>query len=93
MELSKKHLDITASLTLEIDAKAKKMKAQGMDVVGFGTGEPDFDTPAFIIDAAKEALDKGYTRYTPSSGIMELKEAICEKLKRDNNLSYEPNEI
>lgn len=93
MELSKKHLDITASLTLEIDAKAKKMKAQGMDVVGFGTGEPDFDTPAFIIDAAKEALDKGYTRYTPSSGIMELKEAICEKLKKDNNLSYEPNEI
>jgi len=93
MELSRKHSDITASLTLEIDAKAKKMKAQGIDVIGFGAGEPDFDTPSFIIEAAKEALDKGYTKYTPSSGIMELKEAICEKLKRDNNLDYEPNEI
>ena len=93
MELSRKHSDITASLTLEIDAKAKKMKAQGIDVIGFGAGEPDFDTPSFIIEAAKEALDKGYTKYTPSSGIIELKEAICEKLKRDNNLDYEPNEI
>ncbi|NLN41870.1 MAG: pyridoxal phosphate-dependent aminotransferase [Clostridiales bacterium] len=93
MELSRKHLDITASLTLEIDAKAKKMRAHGIDVIGFGAGEPDFDTPSFIIEAAKEALDKGYTKYTPSSGIMELKEAICEKLKRDNNLDYEPNEI
>jgi len=93
MDLSIKHSGITASLTLEIDAKAKKMKAQGIDVIGFGAGEPDFQTPSFIIEAAKEALDKGYTKYTPSSGIMELKEAICEKLKRDNNLDYEPNEI
>lgn len=93
MELSRKHLNVTASLTLEIDAKAKKMKAQGIDVIGFGAGEPDFDTPSFIIEAAKDALDKGYTKYTPSSGIMDLKEAICEKLKRDNNLDYEPNEI
>ena len=93
MKLSKKNLDITASLTLEIDAKAKKMKAQGIDVIGFGAGEPDFNTPSFIIDAAKEALDNGYTRYTPSSGIIELRQAICEKLLRDNGIEYKPNEI
>lgn len=93
MELSKKNLDITASLTLEIDAKAKKMKAQGIDVIGFGAGEPDFNTPLFIIDAAKEALDKGYTRYTPSSGILELRQAICHKLLVDNGMTYKPQEI
>ena len=93
MELSRKNLGITASLTLEIDAKAKKMKAQGMDVIGFGAGEPDFKTPGFIIDAAKEALDKGYTRYTPSSGTIELRQAICEKLSVDNGVDYKSNEI
>lgn len=93
MELSKKNQGITASLTLEIDAKAKRMKAQGMDVIGFGAGEPDFNTPSFIIEAAKEALDKGYTRYTPSSGIMELRQSICHKLLRDNGVDYKPNEI
>ena len=65
MELSRKNSAITSSLTLAIDAKAKKMKAQGMDVVGFGASEPDFNTPAHVIEAAKEALEKGYTRYTP----------------------------
>ena len=93
MELSRKNLGIAASLTLEIDAKAKRMKGQGIDVIGFGAGEPDFPTPSFIIEAAKEALDKGYTRYTPSSGIMELRQSICDKLLRDNKVSYEPNEI
>ncbi len=93
MELSRKNLGITASLTLEIDAKAKRMKAQGVDVIGFGAGEPDFNTPSFIIEAAKEALDNGYTRYTPSSGIMELRQAICEKLSRDNFVEYSPDEI
>jgi len=86
-------MSISDSLTLAIDAKAKKMKAEGMDVIGFGAGEPDFPTPQFIIDAAKEALDKGFTRYTPSSGMIELKEAICEKLQKENNLKYSPSEI
>ena len=93
MNLSRKCMSISASLTLEIDAKAKKMRAEGMDVVGFGAGEPDFDTPAFIKNAAKEALDKGMTKYTPASGTLELKKAVCEKLLRDNGLSYEPSQI
>ena len=93
MKLSQKSISISGSLTLAIDAKAKKMKAEGMDVIGFGAGEPGFETPQFIIEAAKEALDKGYTRYTPASGMMELKEAICEKLQNDNNLKYTPSEI
>ncbi|NLO81938.1 MAG: pyridoxal phosphate-dependent aminotransferase [Clostridiales bacterium] len=93
MELSRKNSAITGSVTLATDAKAKKMKAQGLDVVGFGAGEPDFNTPAHIIEAAKEALDKGLTRYTPASGIPELKEAICFKLKQDNGLEYKPSQI
>ena len=93
MELSRKNSSITGSVTLATDAKAKKMKAQGLDVVGFGAGEPDFNTPAHIIEAAKEALDKGLTRYTPASGIPELKEAICFKLKQDNGLEYKPSQI
>ncbi len=93
MELSKKALEIKSSLTLEIDAKAKKMKADGCDVVGFGAGEPDFNTPDVIVDAAKEALDKHYTRYTPVVGILELRQSICDKLKKDNGLEYSPNQI
>lgn len=93
MNLSRKCMAISASLTLEIDAKAKRMRAEGMDVVGFGAGEPDFDTPAFIKNAAKEALDQGVTKYTPASGTMDLKKAVCEKLLRDNGLSYEPAQI
>lgn len=93
MQLSKKTLAIAPSLTLAIDAKAKSMKAEGQDVIGFGAGEPDFDTPAFIKDAAKEALDKGLTKYTPASGTLALRQAICDKLKQKNNLNYEPAQI
>lgn len=93
MQLSKKTLAIAPSLTLAIDAKAKSMKAEGQDVIGFGAGEPDFDTPAFIKDAAKEALDKGLTKYTPASGTLALRQAICDKLKQKNHLSYEPAQI
>ena len=93
MKLSAKTQAIAPSLTLEIDAKAKKMKADGEDVIGFGAGEPDFDTPAFIKDAAKEALDKGLTKYTPAAGTMDLRQAICDKLKAQNGLSYEPAQI
>jgi len=93
LRLSSKSTSISGSLTLAIDAKAKKMKADGMDVVGFGAGEPDFDTPSFIKEAAKEALDRGMTRYTPVAGIAELKEAICRKFKEDNGLDYKPSQI
>lgn len=92
-ELSQRCLAIAPSITLEIDAKAKRMKSEGEDVIGFGAGEPDFDTPSFIKEAAKEALDKGMTKYTPASGTVEIREAICAKLKRDNGLDYEPNQI
>ena len=69
---------IAPSPTLAIDARAKEMKARGVDVIGFGAGEPDFPTPPHIVEAAKEALDMGLTRYTPASGTFELRKAICD---------------
>lgn len=84
---------LTPSLTLAIDAKAKALKAQGVDVIGFGAGEPDMDTPEHIKAAAMGSLDAGFTKYTPSSGIPELREAIAEKLNKDNGVSYEPSQI
>jgi len=93
MILSQKNLSISESLTLAIDAKAKKMLLEGHNMVGFGAGEPDFPTPAFIVEAAKHALDQGLTRYTPSSGTLELRKAICNKLKRDNDITYTPDEV
>ena len=84
---------IAPSLTLAISAKAKAMKAAGESVVSFGVGEPDFNTPEHIINAAKAALDRGHTKYTPSSGLLPLRKAICEKFERDNGLSYEPSQI
>ena len=91
--LAKKIRTISPSLTLAISAKAKQMKAAGEDVINFGVGEPDFSTPEHIVEAAKTALDKGQTRYTPSSGILELRQAICSKFRRDNGLEYEPSQI
>jgi len=93
VRLSKRVSSIGPSPTLGITAKAKKMRAEGIDIIGFGAGEPDFDTPVNIKEAAKKAIDAGFTKYTPPSGIPELKVAICEKLKRDNDLDYEPEEI
>ncbi len=87
-ELSKKGLAISPSVTLAITAKAKEMKAAGIDVVSFGAGEPDFNTPKNIQKEGIRAIEEGLTRYTPASGIKDLKEAICEKFKRDNNLDY-----
>ncbi|MBQ3505425.1 MAG: pyridoxal phosphate-dependent aminotransferase [Clostridia bacterium] len=84
---------ISPSLTLAISAKAKAMKAAGESVVSFGVGEPDFNTPDRIINAAKVALDNGQTKYTPSSGLLPLRKAICEKFKKDNGLDYEPSQI
>ena len=80
--------NIAPSLTLQIDARAKEMKAAGLDVIGFGAGEPALPTPEHICDAAREALEKGYTRYTPAAGTKELRKAICEKLRRDNDMTY-----
>ena len=84
---------ISPSLTLAISAKAKAMKAAGEDVVNFGVGEPDFNTPEHIIQAAEDALERGYTKYTPAAGLPELRRAICEKFERDNGLEYEPKQV
>src|SRR5437667_3238942 len=93
MEISERAAQLTPSLTLSIDSKAKAMKAEGIDVCGFGAGEPDFDTPEHIKAAAIEALQAGFTKYTPSSGIPELRQAISEKLAADNQLIYRASQI
>lgn len=84
---------VAPSLTLEITAKAKKMRAEGYPVISFGAGEPDFNTPDYIVTAAKRAMREGFTKYTPASGTDALKNAIAEKLYKDNGLTYEPSEI
>ena len=93
MKIAKRALEISPSLTLELTAKANKLKAEGRDVVSFGAGEPDFNTPEYIRDAAKEALDKGMTKYTPASGTAELKKAVCDRFALINNLIYKPENI
>ena len=93
LTISHRCQNIAPSMTLQIDARAKEMTASGMDVVGFGAGEPDFPTPKHICDAAKEALDLGMTKYTPVAGTMELRMAIYRKMQRDHNLTYSPQEI
>jgi aspartate aminotransferase len=93
MELANRATILSPSLTLSIDSKAKAMKAEGIDVCGFGAGEPDFDTPEHIKAAAMASLDAGFTKYTPSSGIPELRQAISEKFKADNRLDYKPSQI
>src|ERR1043166_8668511 len=92
-KISKRSASLTASITLAIDSKAKQMKAEGIDVVGFGVGEPDFDTPQHIKDAAIQALQAGFTKYTPAAGIPELRQAIADKHKRENGLAYKPSQI
>lgn len=93
MELASRVTTLTPSSTLAITAKAKSMKEDGYDVIGLGAGEPDFNTPLYIIEAAKAAMDNGMTKYTPSGGVLELRKAICAKFYRDNHLSYTPDEI
>jgi aspartate aminotransferase len=92
-KISQRAAALSPSLTLAIDSKAKQMKADGMDVVGFGAGEPDFDTPQHIKDAAAKALAAGFTKYTPAAGIPELRQAIADKHQRENGLSYKPSQI
>ncbi|MDQ0161570.1 pyridoxal phosphate-dependent aminotransferase [Aeribacillus alveayuensis] len=93
MNLAKRVSTLTPSTTLAITAKAKELKAQGFDVIGLGAGEPDFNTPRHIIDEAVKAMNEGYTKYTPSGGLVSLKEAIIEKFKRDQQIEYKPSEI
>ncbi|WP_294153782.1 pyridoxal phosphate-dependent aminotransferase [uncultured Clostridium sp.] len=93
MNLSKKAGNISPSITLSITAKANELKAQGVDVVSFGAGEPDFNTPQNIINAAIKAMNDGKTKYTPAGGILELKKTICKKFKDDNELDYVPEQI
>ncbi len=93
MVLSRVAREIQASATLAITAKAKQLAAEGKDVIGFGAGEPDFDTPENIKNAAIKAIKNGFTKYTPTSGTPKLKEAICEKLFNDNHLKYTPSQI
>ncbi len=91
--LSNTVLNLQESATLKMSKMARELKAQGHDVISLSIGEPDFDTPAFINEAAKQALDEGYTHYTPVPGLLELREAVCTKLKRDNGLTFEPTNI
>jgi len=93
MKLSSRAKSVSPSLTLAITVKAKKMKASGIDVIGFGSGEPDFDTPDHIKSAAIKAIQQGFTKYTAESGIDELKKAICDKFYKDNGLTYNPSQI
>jgi aspartate aminotransferase len=93
MKFSKRIQSIQPSMTLAVDAKAKKLKANGVDVIGFGAGEPDFNTPDIIKRAGVEAIEQNETHYTPAGGTVALKQAIIDKLKRDNDLDYEKNQI
>ena len=93
MELSKKAQSIESSVTLAITAKAKELKESGVDIVSFSAGEPDFNTPKNIIDAAIKAMENGNTKYTNTNGVISLREAICKKFKDDNGLVYNPSQI
>src|SRR5258706_12895934 len=92
-KISQRAASLAPSLTLAIDSKAKAMKADAKGVLGFGAGEPDFDTPQHIKDACAKALAAGFTKYTPAAGIPELREAIADKFKRENGLTYKPSQI
>ena len=93
MSIAKRVSKINPSFTLQMATKAADMRSRGIDVINFSVGEPDFNTPKHIRDAAKKALDEGYTKYTAGPGMLELREAICEKLDRENGLSYESKNI
>src|SRR5437763_9892374 len=93
LQLAERMKLVSESITLAVSAKAAALKKAGVDVVGFGAGEPDFDTPSFIKEAAKAALDKGQTKYTPTPCVPELKAAIAAKFNRENALPYKPENI
>ena len=93
MKVSKRAQEVPPSATLAVTARAQELKAQGADVVGFGAGAPDFDTPDYIKDAAIEALKAGKTKYTAAAGIVELRTAIADKLKKENGIEYNPDQV
>src|SRR5699024_12404780 len=93
MNLSKRVAQLTPSSTLAISAQATELRNQGYDVIGLGVGEPDFNTPEYILQSAKKAMDDGHTKYTQSGGILPFKKAIINKLKNVNNLLYETENI
>ena len=92
-KLSQIASSVRASTTMEIDSMFKQVKAEGQDVIGFAAGEPDFNTPDYIKEAAIQAIHDNYTRYTPPSGTPELKQAICERMKKESGLQYYPNQV
>ncbi len=91
--ISKRAQSIAPSATLQINAQAKELASKGFDIISFAAGEPDFDTPENIKNAARKAIDDGFTKYTATSGTLELKQAICDKFRQDNGLSYDPKNI
>jgi aspartate aminotransferase len=93
MKISKRVQNVPASVTIAVTSRAQELKAQGIDVIGFGAGAPDFDTPEYIKEAAIEALKMGRTKYTAAAGIVELRAAIAEKLRKENGLEYSPDQI
>ena len=93
MQLSSNLSRFSESETIKMSALARELKANGINVINLSLGEPDFNTPDHIKEAAKKAIDENYSHYTPVSGYAELKEAVCKKLKRDNGLDYKPNQI
>ncbi|MFH7319169.1 pyridoxal phosphate-dependent aminotransferase [Desulfurivibrio sp. D14AmB] len=93
VELAARVKEIKASPTLAVDAKAKALKAEGADVLNFSVGEPDFDTPAHVREAGKEAIDQGFTRYTPVPGILPLRQAVCDRMVADHGWHYQPDQI
>jgi aspartate aminotransferase len=93
MHLSEKVKEISESQTIAMARKSRELKAQGIDIISLSLGEPDFTTPDIIKHAAKDAIDGNFSYYTHVSGYLELREAICKKFKRDNNLDYAPDEI
>ena len=92
-QLSDRIQSLPVSATLAMASKARELKLQGKDIIGLSLGEPDFNTPEFIKEAAIKAIQENYNSYTPVDGYQELKEAVCTKFKRDNNLDYNPNQI
>ena len=93
MSVASRVKNIKPSFTLQMATKAAEMRSKGIDVINFSVGEPDFNTPKHIREAAKDALDQGYTKYTSGPGMIEFREAICTKLKRENGISYKPSDI
>ena len=93
MKISNAAQSVADSVTMAVTARAKQLKAMGVDVVSFGAGEPDFDTPEFIKASAKQALDQGATKYSPAPGTMDLRKEIACKLKDENDLTYDPKQI